>query len=73
GLRPLLTSLSSTSNSSLLSGQQQVQPVTQMILQQQQQQQQQQDSHLQRSFISSTATLQQPQIITVNHQPIKTE
>ncbi|CAF2134598.1 unnamed protein product [Rotaria magnacalcarata] len=72
GLRPLLTSLSSTSNSSLLSGQQQVQPVTQMILQQQQQQQQQ-DSHLQRSFISSTATLQQPQIITVNHQPIKTE
>ncbi|CAF3469297.1 unnamed protein product [Rotaria socialis] len=69
GLRPLLTSLSSTSNSSLLSGQQQVQSVTQMILQQQQQQ----DSHSQRSFISSTATLQQPQIITVNHQPIKTE
>ncbi|CAF5152115.1 unnamed protein product, partial [Rotaria magnacalcarata] len=36
-------------------------------------QQQQQDSHLQRSFISSTAILQQPQITTVNHQSIKTE
>jgi len=32
------------------------------------------DSLLQRSFLSSaTTTLQQPQIITVNHQPIKTE
>jgi len=31
------------------------------------------DSFLQRSFLSSTTTLQQPQIITVNHQPIKTE
>lgn len=34
------------------------------------------DSLLQRSFLSPagpTTTLQQPQIITVNHQPIKTE
>lgn len=28
---------------------------------------------LQRSFLSSTNSFQQPQIITVNHQPIKTE
>jgi hypothetical protein len=34
---------------------------------------QQADSPLQRSFLSSTNSLQQPQIITVNHQPIKTE
>jgi hypothetical protein len=47
-----------------LGGQQQVQPVTQMIIQQS-------DSLLQR--LSSTTNLQQPQIITVNHQPIKTE
>ena len=57
--------MSSTANTNLFSGQQQVQPVTQMIIQQS-------DSLLQRSFLSST-TLQQPQIITVNHQPIKTE
>ena len=31
------------------------------------------DTSLQRSFLSSTTSLQQPQIITVNHQPIKTE
>jgi hypothetical protein len=31
------------------------------------------DSLLQRSLLGSTTTLQQPQIITVNHQPIKTE
>lgn len=31
------------------------------------------DSILQRPFLSSSTTLQQPQIITVNHQPIKTE
>jgi hypothetical protein len=31
------------------------------------------DSFLQRSFLTSTNSLQQPQIITVNHQPIKTE
>jgi len=34
---------------------------------------QQPDSFLQRSILSSTTSLQQPQIITVNHQPIKTE
>ncbi len=31
------------------------------------------DSLIQRSILSSTNSLQQPQIITVNHQPIKTE
>ncbi|CAF4211878.1 unnamed protein product, partial [Rotaria sp. Silwood2] len=66
GIRPLVTSLSGATNTSLLSGHQQVQPVTQMIIQQS-------DSLSQRSFFSSTATLQQPQIIPVNHQPIKTE
>ncbi|CAF0799115.1 unnamed protein product [Rotaria sordida] len=65
-IRPLVTSLSGTPNTNLFSGQQQVQPVTQMIIQQS-------DSLSQRSFLSSTTTLQQPQIITVNHQPIKTE
>lgn len=34
---------------------------------------QSQDSSLQRSFLSSGTTLQQPQIITVNPQLIKTE
>ena len=34
---------------------------------------QQGDSPLQRSFLTPTNSLQQPQIITVNHQPIKTE
>jgi len=34
---------------------------------------QQSDSFLQRSLLSSSTPLQQPQIITVNHQPIKTE
>jgi hypothetical protein len=35
---------------------------------------QQSDSFLQRSLLSSSSIpLQQPQIITVNHQPIKTE
>jgi hypothetical protein len=33
----------------------------------------QSDSLLQRSILSSGTTVQQPQIITVNHQPIKTE
>lgn len=46
---------------------QQVQPVTQMIIQPQT------DSVLQRSFLSSTNPIQSTQIITVNHQPIKTE
>ncbi|CAF0787250.1 unnamed protein product [Adineta steineri] len=69
GFRPLVTSLSPSGNTSLLSGgqqQQQVQPVTQMIIQQN-------DSLLQRSILSGATTIQQPQIITVNQQPIKTE
>lgn len=44
-----------------------MQPITQTILQQS-------DSILQRTFLSpSTTTLQQPHIITVNHQPIRTD
>jgi len=68
-IRPIVASLSPSPNTSFLSGQQhhQVQPVTQMIIQPS-------DSLLQRSFLSSTnSTIPQPQIITVNHQPIKTE
>jgi hypothetical protein len=34
---------------------------------------QQSDSPISRSFLSSTNSFQQPQIITVNSQPIKTE
>ncbi|UJR28048.1 hypothetical protein I4U23_009304 [Adineta vaga] len=70
GFRPLVTSLPQSGNTSILSGQQhqpqQIQPVTQRMLQPS-------DSLLQRSILSSTTTLQQPQIIAVNHQPIKTE
>ncbi|CAF3339479.1 unnamed protein product [Rotaria sp. Silwood1] len=66
GGRSLVTSLSGTPNTSLLSGQQPIQPVTQMIIQQS-------DSLSQRSFLSTTTTLQQPKIITVNPQLIKTE
>ncbi|UJR21387.1 hypothetical protein I4U23_024478 [Adineta vaga] len=62
GIRPLLTTVSPSSNTNLLTGQQQIQPIIP-----------QSDSLLQRTFLSSSTTLQQPQIITVNHQSIKTE
>ena len=60
GIRPLVGTVSPSSNTNLLTGQQQIQPVTQTILQQ--------------SFLSPSTTggVQQPQIITVNHQPIRT-
>ncbi|CAF0876379.1 unnamed protein product [Adineta ricciae] len=67
GIRPLVATVSPSSNTNLLTGQQQIQPITQTIIQQS-------DSLLQRTFLSpATTTLQQPQIITVNHQSIKTE
>lgn len=67
GIRPLLTTVSPSTSTNLLTGQQSIQPVTQTIIQPS-------DSLLQRTFLSpSTNTnIQQPQIITVNHQSIKT-
>ncbi|CAF1336647.1 unnamed protein product [Rotaria sordida] len=68
GIRPFVASVSPSSNTNLLTGQQQIQPVSQTIIQPS-------DSLLQRTFLSpsTTTTLHQPQIITVNHQPIRTE
>jgi hypothetical protein len=66
-IRPFVATVSPSSNTNLLTGQQQIQPVTQTIIQQS-------DSLLHRTFLSPSNTgLQQPQIITVNHHPIKTE
>ncbi|CAF4502409.1 unnamed protein product, partial [Rotaria magnacalcarata] len=64
--RPIVASVSPSSNTNLLSGQQQIQPVSQTIIQPS-------DSILQRTFLSPSATHHQPQIITVNHQSIRTE
>ncbi|CAF3403495.1 unnamed protein product [Rotaria socialis] len=66
GIRPIVASVSPSSNTNLLSGQQQIQPVSQTIIQPS-------DSILQRTFLSPSATHPQPQIITVNHQSIRTE
>ncbi|CAF2034239.1 unnamed protein product [Rotaria magnacalcarata] len=66
GIRPIVASVSPSSNTNLLSGQQQIQPVSQTIIQPS-------DSILQRTFLSPSATHHQPQIITVNHQSIRTE
>ncbi|CAF0931563.1 unnamed protein product [Adineta steineri] len=66
GIRPIVASVSPSSNTNLLTGQPQIQPITQTIIQQS-------DSFLQRTFLSPSTALQQPQIITVNHQPIRTD
>ncbi|CAF0978456.1 unnamed protein product [Rotaria sp. Silwood1] len=69
-IRPIVAAVSPSSNTNLLTGQQQqIQPVSQTIIQPT-------DSFLQRTFLSpstATTTLHQPQIITVNHQPIRTD
>jgi len=65
GIRPIITSVASSSNSNLLNPQ--TQPITQTIIPQS-------DSLLQRTFLTSASTSSQaPQIITVNPQAIKTE
>ncbi|CAF2412178.1 unnamed protein product [Rotaria sp. Silwood2] len=67
GIRPFVAAVSPSSNTNLLTGQQQIQPVSQTSIQPS-------DSLLHRTFLSpTTTTLHQPQIITVNHQPIRTE